>query len=503
MDSSTRILNQSNSILRTDSFDEREPHRRTGGAWDSEHISYEPRSLRPLQSGTSGVTRSNGDQYLEQAGDFWETTGYDASTGHDALEKWWKWGVEVSSQIWEKLEPHVMDYMPEDRNPFWVCGIVVLVVFLAIAGLRLDSKQTGVLKKVDMSPTTAQFVKLYDGRHIAYREQGAIQEIARHTVLVVHGFPSSRFAGIPGIKDRLLEEFGVRLIAYDLPGFGESDLHPRRNLRTSARDMACIADALGLSEKFWVLGYSTGGIHVWAAMKYIPERLAGAALFAPAGNLYAPNMTKQEINKLWGAFKFQRRLIYRIARWVPSLLPYFCLKTLIKKVDKLESGFLDSIGKKDQALMEQQIFLEALMKDIREAVRQQNLATLAHELVMQVRPWGFHLSDLRIRRKLRGSGILQHIKGLWKKEEEEWEGFNGPIHIWQGTEDELVPITINEFALRMVPQATFHRLEGEGHFSYFCFCDHCHRKIFLTLFGDPEDGKSDVAGNPAFVVSAQ
>lgn len=81
--------------------------------------------------------------------------------------------------------------------------------------------------------------------------------------------------GIPGIKCSLLEEFGVRLVTYDLPGFGESDPHPGRDLNSSAIDMMHLADTLGVIGKFWVVGYSGGGKHAWAAVRYIPERLAG------------------------------------------------------------------------------------------------------------------------------------------------------------------------------------------------------------------------------------
>jgi pimeloyl-ACP methyl ester carboxylesterase len=80
--------------------------------------------------------------------------------------------------------------------------------------------------------------------------------------------------GIPGVKDSLLEEFGIRLLTYDLPGFGESDPHPKRNLESSAIDMSFLADALGV-DKFWVIGYSSGSKHAWAALRYIPDRLAG------------------------------------------------------------------------------------------------------------------------------------------------------------------------------------------------------------------------------------
>lgn len=85
---------------------------------------------------------------------------------------------------------------------------------------------------------------------------------------------SSLYLGIPGVKESLLEEFGIHLLTYDLPGFGESDPHPNRNLESSAMDMSSLADALGIN-KFWVVGYSSGSMHAWAALRYIPDRLAG------------------------------------------------------------------------------------------------------------------------------------------------------------------------------------------------------------------------------------
>ena len=85
-------------------------------------------------------------------------------------------------------------------------------------------------------------------------------------------------AGIPGISASLLEEFGARLVTYDLPGFGESDPHPGRNLNSSALDMLHLADALDILDKFWVVGYSGGGMHAWSALRYIPDRVAGTYL---------------------------------------------------------------------------------------------------------------------------------------------------------------------------------------------------------------------------------
>ena len=81
--------------------------------------------------------------------------------------------------------------------------------------------------------------------------------------------------GIPGVKASLLEDYGVRLVTYDLPGFGESDPNPTRDLNSSAMDMLHLANAVNVSDKFWVLCHSSGCIHAWASLRYIPERIAG------------------------------------------------------------------------------------------------------------------------------------------------------------------------------------------------------------------------------------
>lgn len=85
----------------------------------------------------------------------------------------------------------------------------------------------------------------------------------------------SRILGVPGVKGALLEEFGIRLVTYDLPGFGESAPDPKRDLDSSALDMLHLSYAVNVTEKFWVLGYSDGSKHAWAALHYIPDRIAG------------------------------------------------------------------------------------------------------------------------------------------------------------------------------------------------------------------------------------
>jgi pimeloyl-ACP methyl ester carboxylesterase len=93
-------------------------------------------------------------------------------------------------------------------------------------------------------------------------------------------FYPSIIVGIPGVKASLLEEYGVRLVTYDLPGFGESDPHPNRNFNSSALDMLHLVNAVNVTDKFWVLCHSSGCIHAWASLRYIPERIAGCSSFS-------------------------------------------------------------------------------------------------------------------------------------------------------------------------------------------------------------------------------
>lgn len=64
-------------------------------------------------------------------------------------------------------------------------------------------------------------------------------------------------------------------MTYDLPGFGESDPDPKRDLESSAMDILNFAYAVNVTDKLWVLGYSEGSKHAFAAIHYIPDRIAG------------------------------------------------------------------------------------------------------------------------------------------------------------------------------------------------------------------------------------
>src|SRR5205809_4638333 len=116
-----------------------------------------------------------------------------------------------------------------------------------------------------------------DGRTLAYVERGAADGVP---VLVNHGTPGSRLSRHP--DKELYERHGVRMIAYDRPGYGLSDPHPGRSVADAASDIGAIADNLGL-DRFAVVGGSGGAPHALACGALLGDRVVRVgALVTPA-----------------------------------------------------------------------------------------------------------------------------------------------------------------------------------------------------------------------------
>ncbi|ESW04170.1 hypothetical protein PHAVU_011G072400 [Phaseolus vulgaris] len=380
------------------------------------------------------------------------------------------------------------EYLPEDKDPLHAWSVIFFVFLFAFLALYVNFERdpdAPPVKQVFLHPPSASRVVLPDGRNMAYKEQGVSSHKARFSVIAPHSFLSSRLAGIPGVKDSMLEEFGIRLLTYDLPGFGESDPHPKRNLESSAADMAFLADALGVN-KFWVLGYSSGSMHAWAALRYIPDRLAGAAMFAPMVNPYDPMMTKEERRRTWNKWTRRRKFLYFLARRFPRFLAFFYQRSLLSgKHGQIDRWLSLSLGRRDKALMEDPIYEEFWQRDVEESTRQRNVKPFVEEAALQVTNWGFSLSDLKLQKRKQSSELLSWLKSMFT-ETQEYTGFLGPIHIWQGMDDKVVPPSMTDFVHRVLPGAAVHKLPYEGHFTYIYFCHECHQQIFTTLFGTPQ-----------------
>lgn len=127
-------------------------------------------------------------------------------------------------------------------------------------------------------PVTAT-IRVADGRRLSVDFSGHPDG---HAVFLLHGMPGSRLGPLRGM---LLYRLGIRLIAYDRPGYGDSDRLAGRRVADVVADVTAIADAYGI-ERFAVAGRSGGAPHALACAALLPERVTRAGVLvslAPPG----------------------------------------------------------------------------------------------------------------------------------------------------------------------------------------------------------------------------
>lgn len=118
----------------------------------------------------------------------------------------------------------------------------------------------------------ARLLRLPDGRALAYDDVGDRAGIA---VVYLHGTPDSRLARHP--DDAVAASAGVRLVAVDRPGAGDSDHHPGATLGSLGADLIQLLDHLGI-DRVALLGWSAGGLFALAAASVMGERVLAVGL---------------------------------------------------------------------------------------------------------------------------------------------------------------------------------------------------------------------------------
>jgi pimeloyl-ACP methyl ester carboxylesterase len=124
-------------------------------------------------------------------------------------------------------------------------------------------------------------------------------------VLLLHGFPDSSHLWrkqVPALLDA-----GLRVIAPDLRGFGESD-RPNRvedyALGRSVRDMLAVLDGLGV-EGVYVVGHDFGAVVAWLLAASAPVRVERLVAMSVGHPNTARERTIEQREKAWYQLFFQ------------------------------------------------------------------------------------------------------------------------------------------------------------------------------------------------------
>ena len=153
-------------------------------------------------------------------------------------------------------------------------------VMFAVAPALIALGTKHLAPAIEWKPTVP-FVTLSDGRRLAYEIRG--NPSSQYTAFYIHGTPSCRVEFL-GFNQGILDELGIRLIGVDKPGYGQSDPHYGRSLKSFVLDLEELADHLQL-QRFLLIGVSGGGPYSWATAKYAPHRVKGVLILSGAGNL--------------------------------------------------------------------------------------------------------------------------------------------------------------------------------------------------------------------------
>ena len=269
---------------------------------------------------------------------------------------------------------------------------------------------------------------LDDGRELAFAELGAPDGTP---VFGFHGTPgSSRQVEI--LADAARAE-GVRLIAPDRPGYGQSTFDPNRRLVDWPDDVAALAKHLGLA-KFGVFGVSGGGPHAAVCARALADRLLGAAIVSGVGPPDTPG--------LYDGMMAMNRANFWLAGASPLLVrPLMSLMVFAGRhfSERAQESMMRSLPEADRKILARPEVTKAFRDDLR-AMSRTAARAAAQDFHLFSRPWRFRLEDVAV-----------------------------PVHVWHGDLDVNVPVTHGKAQAARIPKATLHLCPGEGH---MLFMDH-------------------------------
>ena len=249
------------------------------------------------------------------------------------------------------------------------------------------------------------------------------------TVVYHHGTPTGR--RIPTDFLEAAASRGLRLVAYNRPGYAGSSANPGRSVADDAALLTELLDALSIGE-FASVGWSGGGPHALAAAALLPGRcraatvIAGVAPFQAAGLDWFAGMGEDNLAEFGAAVEGEeplRAFLTEAARGLRTVTGDDIIEALASLLPEADRRVLTGD------------YAEEMAADMRDAVSLGIDGWCEDDLAF-ARPWGFELDSIAT-----------------------------PLALWQGSDDLMVPLAHGRWLAAAMPQAHARELAGEGHLS--------------------------------------
>ncbi|KAK8562163.1 hypothetical protein V6N13_148725 [Hibiscus sabdariffa] len=332
---------------------------------------------------------------------------------------------------------------PSFNLPSGVFTKILLVLSAGILAWAYQAIQPPLPKTCgspDGPPVSASRIKLKDGRHLAYKEHGVPLDAAKYKIVFIHGFDSCRHDAVVAnaLSPEIVEALGVYIVSIDRPGYGESDPNPKRTVQSLPLDIEELADQLGLGSKFYIIGFSMGGQVIWSCLKYIPHRLAGAALLAPVVNYWWPGFPTNLSTEAYYQQLPRDQWALRVSHYAPWLTYWWNTQKWFPSSSAIAHN-VDIFSSEDKKLLPQ--ILSATMNHSALVRQQGEYESLHRDLNIGFGTWEFSPMDL----------------------DNPFPNNQGSVYLWHGDEDLLVPVSLQRYIAQKLPWVHYHELPGAGH----------------------------------------
>ncbi len=289
----------------------------------------------------------------------------------------------------------------------------------------------------------SRIVRLASGRRFCVAEFG---DPAGLPVLAFHGAPACRL--MFDVADRPARALGLRLIAFDRPGYGHSPLDYGASLAGRTDAFVELADTLGL-DRFALLGVSGGAPYAVSMAARLADRLSALALISPLGPLadmhhrgstrtptnghdVAGSSSAHEIHLSFG----HRAFFLDLPRhtWLLRVNAEIAIRSFRAAPRFFAHTFAHLLPESDRRIVAIPEVERSIVGMTLEATRP-GIGGGITDLEIYGEPWGVN-----------------------------FDAITAPTQIWQGLDDLIVPVAGALELGNLIQGSRVHRIEKAGHF---------------------------------------